>query len=100
MQTFDINIYGGVFRLPAAAAEEIYWSTDNYAKNSSGDADVLTESNKDEISILGGTFILPNGAKPAIDNFLTKTYTIALDDRHEGINLSGLIIKGDRKSVV
>ena len=92
-RTFDINIYGGIFRLPAAASEEIYWSTDNYAKNSNGDADVLTENNKDEISILGGTFILPDGKAPGFGNFLKKTYLLAADDRHEGINLSGLINK-------
>ena len=100
-RTFDINIYGGIFRLPAAATEEIYWSTDNYAKNSNGTADQLTAENADEITILGGTFILPDGKAPGFGNFLKKSYLIAADDRHEGINLTGLINKnGDATAYV
>ncbi len=83
--SFNITIYGGIFRLPTEASTEFYWSTDNYATEKE-----LTENNKDNITILGGTFILPNGAKPAIDRFLEKAYILAINDHHDGINFYGL----------
>ncbi|MBQ4511042.1 MAG: leucine-rich repeat protein, partial [Clostridia bacterium] len=85
-RAFDITIYGGLFNLPAEAANEIYWSTDNLATENE-----LTYANKDEISILGGIFVLPDGAKPAIDKFLTKSHMMMLTDSHDGMPLANLM---------
>ena len=67
-QAFQIMIYGGTFNLPASAASKDFWTTDHLVEAAP------TQANKELINVMGGTFILPDGAKPAIDDYIAETY--------------------------
>jgi hypothetical protein len=85
-------IYGGTFHLPAAAATEAFWSTDNLSTTS----ETLSNTNKDLINIMGGTFILADGSKPAIDNYLAESYIGSVGDGRTWTSLSNILnLAGD-----
>lgn len=77
----DIAIYGGTFYLPAAAANESFWTNDNLETLENYDGSKtytnvgLTQLNKDNIKIYGGSFVTADGSMPAIANYVANTYT-------------------------
>ena len=89
-RAFQIMIYGGTFHLPAEAATEAFWSTDNLSTTTTA----VDNTNKDLINIMGGTFILPDGAKPAIDNYLAESYIGAVGSGHTWTSLTNIMNAG------
>lgn len=87
----DIAIYGGTFYLPAEAANEAFWTNDNVESLTNYDgsktyANVgLTQLNKDNIKIYGGSFVTSDGSMPAIANYISNTYTGAWKTGGNGI---------------
>lgn len=77
----DIAIYGGTFNLPAAAANESFWTNDNLETITNHDGTKtytnvgLTQLNKDNIKIYGGSFVTADGSMPAIADYIANTYT-------------------------
>ena len=87
----DIAIYGGTFYLPAGAASEAFWSNDNVESITNYDGSKtyvnvgLTQLNKDNIKIYGGSFVTADGSMPAIANYVSNTYTGAWKTGGNGI---------------
>ena len=73
-QSFEMNIYGGTFNLPAEAADRNFWTNDYLEDYVSGSNNYfnygLNENTKDKINIYGGSFVLPENATPAIAEYL------------------------------
>ena len=87
----DIAIYGGTFNLPAAAANESFWTNDNLETITNYDGSKtytnvgLTQLNKDNIKIYGGSFVTADGSMPAIADYVANTYTGAWKTGGNGI---------------
>ena len=87
----DIAIYGGTFNLPAASANESFWTNDNLETITNYDGSKtytnvgLTQLNKDNIKIYGGSFVTADGSMPAIADYVANTYTGAWKTGGNGI---------------
>ena len=87
----DIAIYGGTFNLPAASANESFWTNDNLETITNYDGSKtytnvgLTQLNKDNIKIYGGSFVTADGSMPAIADYVANTYTGAWKTDGNGI---------------
>ena len=88
-QAFELRIYGGTLNLPIEAATEEFWTNDNTEKYVVNDKTYynygLTKNTQDVIRIFGGTFILPENAAPAINDYLTNDWIGSIPSGGDGI---------------
>lgn len=92
-QGFEYRIYGGTFNLPAEASSVDFWTYDHMetlvvTENGKEVTYTVNETNeiyKDTIKIFGGSFTLANGAKPAIDDYITEDYIGSIPSGGNGL---------------